>query len=98
MCLEGYIFKILLSQSESDLPALLDQWRHSPLRRLAKTLTDWLEPFAMMWRFSKSNEPTEGSHNKKEMMTRRAYRFRNLENYRSRVMTHCGWDGIINRV
>ncbi len=57
----------------------------------------------MMWRFSKSNGPTEGFHTKMEMMTRRAYGFRNFENYRLRVLTHCGWavrrsDGIINRV
>nr|WP_232359841.1 transposase [Paraneptunicella aestuarii] len=31
------------------------------------------------------------------MLSRRAYGFRNFENYRLRVMTHCGWDGIINR-
>jgi len=24
--------------------------------------------------------------------------FRNFENYRLRVLAHCGWDGIINRV
>ncbi len=51
-----------------------------------------------MWRFSKTNGITEGFHNKMEMMSRRAYGFRNFENYRLRVLTHCGWDGIINRV
>ncbi|TCO73703.1 transposase [Chromatocurvus halotolerans] len=70
----------------------------SPLHALAKTLTSWLEPIAAMWRFSKSNGVTEGYHTKMEMMTRRAYGFRNFENYRLRVLTHCGWDGIINRV
>jgi transposase len=44
------------------------------------------------------NGVTEGFHTKMEMMTRRAYGFRNFENYRLRVLTHCGWDGIINRV
>ncbi|NCF20987.1 MAG: transposase [Haliea sp.] len=34
----------------------------------------------------------------REMISRRAYGFRNFENYRLRVLTHCGWDGIINRV
>lgn len=57
-----------------------------------------LEPIVMMWRTSKSNGPTAGFHTKMEMMTRRAYGFRNFENYRLRVLTHCGWDGIINRV
>ena len=52
----------------------------------------------MMWRSNKSNGPTEGFHTKMEMMSRRAYGFKNFENYRMRVMTHCGWDGIINRV
>ncbi len=51
-----------------------------------------------MWRFSKSNSITEGFHNKMEMISRRAYGFRNFENYRLRVLNHCGWDGIINRV
>jgi len=80
------------------LVKLIEQLRHSPLRRLAKTLTSWLEPIVAMWRFGKSNGPTEGFHTKMEMMTRRAYGFRNFENYRLRVLTHCGWDGIINRV
>jgi|GEM_PF-4059122 len=26
------------------------------------------------------------------------YGIRNFENYRMRGLTHCGWDGIINRV
>ncbi len=77
--------------------ALIDQLHNSPLRTLAKTLTRWLEPIVAMWRFSKSNGITEGFHNKMEMMSRRAYGFRNFENYRLRVLTHCGWDGIINR-
>ena len=77
---------------------LLDQLRNSPLRVLAKTLTSWMEPIVAMWRFSKSNGITEGFHNKMEMISRRAYGFRNFENYRLRVLTHCGWDGIINRV
>jgi len=80
------------------LLALLEQLRDSPLRTLARTLTSWLEPLIAMWRFSKSNGITEGFHNKMEMISRRAYGFRNFENYRLRVLTHCGWDGIINRV
>jgi len=77
---------------------LLDQLRDSPLRALAKTLTSWMAPIIAMWRFSRSNGITEGFHNKMEMISRRAYGFRNFENYRLRVLTHCGWDGIINRV
>ena len=44
-----------------------------------------------------NNGITEGFHTKMEMMTRRAYGFRNFENYRLRVLAHCGWDGIIKR-
>ena len=77
---------------------LLEQLSASPLKRLARTLTSWLEPIVAMWRFSKSNGITEGFHNKMEMMSRRAYGFRNFENYRLRVLTHCGWNEIINRV
>ena len=77
---------------------LLKQLDASPLRALAKTLRSWMEPIVAMWRFSKSNGITEGFHNKMEMISRRAYGFRNFENYRLRVLTHCGWDGIINRV
>ncbi len=51
-----------------------------------------------MWRFSKSNGITEGFHNKMKVISRRAYGFRNFENYRLRVLAHCGWDGIVNRV
>ncbi len=88
-------------RAERALPKLLTlikQFHASPLHRLAQTLTSWLEPVTAMWRFSKSNGVTEGFHNKMEMMTRRAYGFRNFENYRLRVLTHCGWHGIINRV
>lgn len=74
---------------------------HPPLAALYEArqhLNRLLQPMVTMWRFSKSNGPTEGSHNKMEMMSRRAYGFRNFENYRLRVLTHCGWDGIMNRV
>lgn len=81
-----------------DFLELIEQLQASPLHRLARTLTSWLEPIVAMWRFSRNNGITEGFHTKMEMMSRRAYGFRNFENYRLRVLTHCGWDGIINRV
>jgi hypothetical protein len=49
-------------------------------------------------RFSKSNGITEGFHTKMEMISRRAFGFRNFQNYRLRVLALCGWNGVINRI
>ncbi len=82
------------------IPQLLwhvEQCRRSPLphfQELAKTLTRWLEPIARMWRFTKNNGITEGLHNKMEMLSRRAFGFRNFANYRLRVIALCGWNGV----
>lgn len=78
--------------------ALIRQFEPSPAKALATTLTSWLEPVVRMWRFTKSNGITEGFHTKMEMLSRRAYGFRNFENYRLRVLAQCGWNGVINRV
>jgi transposase len=77
---------------------LLDQFEQSPAKVIAHTIRSWLEPIIRMWRFSKSNGITEGFHTKMEMISRRAYGFRNFQNYRLRVLALCGWNGIINRV
>jgi hypothetical protein len=37
---------------------------------------------------------TEGLHNKMEMISRRAFGFRNFKNYRLRVIALCGWNGV----
>ncbi len=82
------------------IPQLLwhiEECRKSPLprfRELARTLRSWLEPIARMWRFSKTNGITEGLHNKMEMLSRRAFGFRNFQNYRLRVIALCGWNGV----
>lgn len=78
--------------------ALIRQFAQSPAKVLADTLNSWLEPIVRMWRFSRSNGITEGFHTKMEMLSRRAYGFRNFENYRMRVLAQCGWNGVINRV
>ena len=88
-------------RAESMLPKflrLIEQFEQSPARALATTLRSWLEPIVRMWRFSKTNGITEGFHTKMEMLSRRAYGFRNFENYRLRVLAQCGWDGVMNRV
>jgi transposase len=61
-----------------------------PMQTLGKTLQNWDQEIVRMWRFSKSNGITEGFHNKMETISRRAYGFRNFENYRLRVRTLCG--------
>jgi len=61
-----------------------------PLLTLAKTLHSWREPLAAMWRFTKNNGITEGFHRKMKLIQRRAYGFRNFQNYRLRVIAQCG--------
>lgn len=85
----------LSSQQKARLEQYLAPY---PAHALAATLKSWLEPIVRMWRFSKSNGITEGFHTKMEMLSRRAYGFRNFENYRLRVLAQCGWNGVINRV
>ncbi len=77
---------------------LIEQFERSLARTLAATLRAWLEPIVRMWRFSKTNGIMEGFHTKMEMLSRRAYGFRDFENYRLRVLAQCGWNGVINRV
>lgn len=67
------------------------------LRTLGDTLERWKVEIARMLRFSKTNGVTEGFHNKMEMISRRAFGFRNFQNYRMRVLAHCGWDGVFTR-
>lgn len=64
------------------------------LQTFGKTLESWLEPIARMWRFTKTNSITEGLHTKMEMISRRAFGFRNFQNYRLRVIALCGWNGV----
>ena len=60
------------------------------LQSLGQTLWAWREEIARMWRFTKNNGITEGFHTKMEMISRRAYGFKNFENYRLRVRVLCG--------
>jgi transposase len=70
----------------------VEQLRASPLvpfQTLGATLHNWREEVACMWRFTKNNGITEGFHTKMEMISRRAYGFRNFQNYRLRVRVLC---------
>ncbi len=72
---------------------MIDELKKTPFRHLQTlgyTLDNWKEEIARMFRFSKTNGITEGLHNKMEMISRRAYGFRNFENYRLRVRVLCG--------
>jgi len=60
-----------------------------PLVTLGNTLHSWQEEILRMLRFTKTNGITEGFHNKMEMMSRRAYGFRNFKNYRMKVRVAC---------
>jgi transposase len=99
---ELLLLKTLLPKADRryarQLLALLEQFAQSPSRSLAETLNSWLHPIVRMWRFSKSNGITEGFHTKMEMISRRAFGFRNFENYRMRGLAQCGWNGLITRV
>jgi transposase len=56
---------------------------------LGNTLESWLEEIVCMWRYSKNNSITEGFHRKMKLIQRRAYGFKNFENYRLRVRVLC---------
>jgi transposase len=58
-------------------------------RKLARTLESWQVEIGRMWRFSRSNGITEGFHRKMKLIQRRAFGFRNFENYRRRVRALC---------
>jgi len=75
-----------------ELLSKIDQLKQSPfasLVTLGNTLDDWKEEIARMWRFRKNNGITEGFHTKMEMISRRAYGFKNFDNYRLRVRACC---------
>lgn len=68
----------------------LKQSAFEPMKVLGKTLDSWQEEIGRMWRFTKNNGITEGYHRKMKLIQRRAYGFRNFENYRLRVKVLCG--------
>ena len=78
------------------LPRLLEmvkELRESPfesLRALGNTLFKWRGEIGRMLRFTKNNGITEGFHRKMKLIQRRAYGFRNFENYRLIVKVLCG--------
>lgn len=75
-----------------ELLARIRQLKDSPfasLVSLGQTLEAWQDEIARMWRFSRNNAITEGFHTKMEMISRRAFGFKNFDNYRLRVRACC---------
>jgi transposase len=79
-----------LSRRLLDFIDLLEASTFEPLMTLANTLRSWIAPIACMWRFTRNNGITEGFHRKMKLIQRRAYGFRNFQNYRLRVIAQCG--------
>jgi transposase len=68
----------------------LKQAPFAPLKTLGRTLYNWREEVACMFRYTRSNGITEGFHRKMKLIQRRAYGFRNFENYCLRIKVLCG--------
>ncbi len=73
-----------------DMVNALKQSAFQPLRTLGNTLFRWRDEVVRMLRFTKNNGITEGFHRKMKLIQRRAYGFKNFENYRIRVRVLCG--------
>jgi transposase len=78
------LIPIFLDYIEKLKDSMLDS-----LITLGKTLESWREEVVRMFRFTKNNGIVEGFHNKMETISRRAYGFKNFENYRLRVRALC---------
>jgi transposase len=95
LCRLLLIKRINQRQARKLIPVFLrytQQLLESPfesVQTLGKTLQTWDKEIVRMWRFTKSNGITEGFHNKMELISRRAYGFRNFQNYRLRVRALC---------
>lgn len=60
------------------------------MKKIGITIRKWFTPIIRMWRFVQNNGITEGFHRKMKLIQRRAYGYRNFENYRLRVLVECG--------
>jgi len=76
-----------------ELKTMMKQMKYNAtieFERLAETISEWFSPIIRMWRYTKNNGITEGFHRKMKLIQRRAYGYRNFENYRLRVLVECG--------
>lgn len=58
--------------------------------KLAETISKRFTPIIRKWRFTENNRITEGFHRKMKLIQRLAYGYKNLKNYRLRVLVQCG--------
>jgi len=52
---------------------------------LGHTLQSWQQEIATMWLITRNNGIAEGFHNKRKLINRLAFGFRNFRNYRLRA-------------
>jgi transposase len=62
----------------------------SELIAFGRTLTSWKEEILNYWDHSISNDFVEAQNNKIQNIKRRAYGYRNNENYEQRILTGYG--------
>ncbi len=79
----------ILAHRLLDAIAELKQSGFENCQKLGRTLETWQEEIGRMWRFSRSNGITEGFHRQMKLIQRRAFGFRNFDNYRRRVRALC---------
>ncbi len=75
------------------LKNMMDMLTHQAppeMKNIGVTIRKWFAPIIRMWRYSKNNGITEGFHRKMKLIQRRAYGYRNFQNYRLRVLVECG--------
>jgi transposase len=81
------------NRAKRALMAMLDAMAHSKLKEiqtLRRTLRRWFTEILNYFRFNRlTNARTEGYNNKAKLIKRRAYGYRNFQNYRLRVLCAC---------
>lgn len=66
------------------------------MKKIGVTIRTWFFPIIRMWHFVQNNGITEGFHRKMKLIQRRAYGYRNFENYRLRVLLNA--EGLIYEI
>ncbi|MCC8148514.1 transposase, partial [Akkermansia sp.] len=73
-----------------EMVRLMTHQAPAEMKKIGGTIRKWFAPIIRMWRFVQNNGITEGFHRKMKLIQRRAYGYRNFENYRLRVLVECG--------